>query len=498
MKKRWMFLVLIFIISFFILSCAPKQETGITTESPETKPQERDDFGCWPPSCSFMPAGMARQMCEDWKAGKTINWFDCSFFSQYPDCKKLCEFEMKSSNQTATMPSFPTSPTGENYPRPPTGENYPSSPTGQNYPQPTMPTLPAGENYPSPPTGKNYPQPPIGYSQDGQNYGQNDQQYQADIGIPKEDSGAENVYIYFTDYKHSRIIRMDDMTGKNLITFGSIGTGIGQFTTPEKLFVQPDGHIYIADPNGGRIVRIDDMTGKGWLSYGSGGRGSYVARGIGQFNQPHAVRLDAQGRIYIAEGNCRIVRIDDMTGKGWTEYGTGKQCGQSETTIGNPFDVAFDSQSRIYTVDGTDTPRIIRIDDMTGKGFVTYGTKGNGVGQFVEPQSIAIDTQGRIYVTDEDKETQGGRIIRIDDMTGKGWVTFPPVSPDARIKLPHDITIRASGKIYIANTADNSIVRMDDMTGKGYISYAPCANCPSGTDPNQLEAPKGIFIVERK
>ena len=466
-NKSLSVLIFLFLSIIFITSCTFKEklisEEKVTPEEKTTSegiPTQRDDFGCWPPSCSFMPAGMVRQMCEDWKAGKTVNWFDCSFFSQYPACQKLCEFEIKSGNPIETMPSLPS-----------------TSPTGQNYPQ-----------------------PPIGYGQEGQNYEQNDQQPQANTGIPPEDPGTENVYIYFTDFKHGRIIRIDDMTGKNWVSYGSLGTGIGQFTTPEKFLVQSDGHIYLADPNGNRIVRIDDMTGKGWVSYGSHGIDGGHSRGIGQFNQPHAVRLDAQGRIYIADGgNCRIVRIDDMTGAGWTEYGTGKQCGQSATTIGNTFDIAFDAQGRIYTIDGTDTPRIIRIDDMTGNGFITYGTKGTGVGQFTEPQSITFDAQGRIYVADEDKTTQGDRIIRIDDMTGAGWISFPLTgSSDPKIMLPHDIRISDSGRIYIANTRNNGIVRMDDMTGKGYISYAPYQNTePRNTYTNQLEAPKGIFVVEK-
>ena len=57
---------------------------------------ERDDFGCWPPSCSVIPDPQGQQQCVDWKAGKPVQWPpDCNFFSQYPGCKKLCEFEKK-------------------------------------------------------------------------------------------------------------------------------------------------------------------------------------------------------------------------------------------------------------------------------------------------------------------------------------------------------------------------------------------------------------------
>jgi glucose/arabinose dehydrogenase len=38
------------------------------------------------------------------------------------------------------------------------------------------------------------------------------------------------------------------------------------------------------------------------------------------------------------------------------------------------------------------------------------------------PVDIWIDGEGRILFTDE----QGERIVRVDDMSGKGLVTYPP------------------------------------------------------------------------
>ena len=497
------------VIVVFLIGCVPQQQTNapenssaISTEKINASQSNqqttaKEDFGCFY-SCDYFPAGYPKQMCENWKAGKPVQWpSDCKMM-QYEPCIKFCESEKKGKQTFNLPPSVTQSASATNK-----IQAFPSASSTSSDQCSVMASVPDCKYVGSP--DSDYYKMCIKCFPDKSAIPEQETNYS---GIPKEDPGTENVWIYFTDFKHGRIIRMDDMTGKNWISFGSLGSGVGQFMTPEKFLVQPDGHTYIADPNGNRIVRIDDMTGKGWVSYGSHGIDEGHSRGVGQFNQPHAVRLDAQGRIYIADGgNCRIVRIDDMTGAGWTEYGTGKQCGQSATTIGNTFDIAFDNQGRIYTIDGTDTPRIIRIDDMTGKNWVSYGTKGTDVGQFLEPQSITLDAQGRIYVADEDKTTQGGRIVRIDDMTGKGWTTFPTTDPDSRIRLPHDITISASGKIYIADTRNNGVVRIDDMTGKGYIAYEPYPNAPRGTesgvnqsvtDSRIMEAPKGIFVVEKK
>jgi len=73
------------------------------------------------------------------------------------------------------------------------------------------------------------------------------------------------------------------MKGKNLIFLGGPGGGPLKFNQPIGIFVDDDGHIYIADSGNDRIVRIDDMAGKGWIAFGTSGKGD------GQFNTPSGV-----------------------------------------------------------------------------------------------------------------------------------------------------------------------------------------------------------------
>ena len=91
------------------------------------------------------------------------------------------------------------------------------------------------------------------------------------------------------------------------------------------------------------------------------------------------------GRLYIADtGNKRIVRMDDLSGKGWTTFGN---IG-TEKRLHGPVGIAVDEAGRIYIADSPD--RIVRIDDMTGKGWITFGVRGVGVGQFTSPTGIFI------------------------------------------------------------------------------------------------------------
>src|SRR2546426_7026869 len=93
------------------------------------------------------------------------------------------------------------------------------------------------------------------------------------------------------------------------------GSGMNQFSSPAGIFVSA-GQIYVADWNNNRIVRMNDMTGAGWTELGMFGSGP------NQFNGPFGIFVSA-GQIYVADRhNNRIVQMDSMTGARWTAFGT--------------------------------------------------------------------------------------------------------------------------------------------------------------------------------
>src|SRR5256885_9043438 len=69
--------------------------------------------------------------------------------------------------------------------------------------------------------------------------------------------------------------------------------------------------IYVADESNNRIVRMDDMTGAGWTPFGTFGSG------MNQFKFPSGIYVSAAEQILVADvDNHRIVRKDRMTGGG--------------------------------------------------------------------------------------------------------------------------------------------------------------------------------------
>ncbi len=102
-KNSILILALVIIAVVFISGCA--QQGGQSA---------KNDFGCFPPSCSMIPNANMQKFCEDWRAGKQVTWStDCSSLP-IDGCKKLCKFETEnpatSGNQsTETTSTLTTS-----------------------------------------------------------------------------------------------------------------------------------------------------------------------------------------------------------------------------------------------------------------------------------------------------------------------------------------------------------------------------------------------------
>ena len=160
---------------------------------------------------------------------------------------------------------------------------------------------------------------------------------------------------------------------------------------------------------------------------------------------------------YFTDGNARILRSDDLSGTNAIAYGTqGTGIGQ----FYGPSGIALDSAGRIYITD-TYNDRIVRIDDMNGTNWTSFGTYGAGVGQFAIPQSISIDPAGRIWVLDNGN----GRLIRMDDMNGTNWTTVGRVGSGVGQfgALSSAPGFDALGRIYVADTGNRWIARFDDL-----------------------------------
>jgi NHL repeat len=248
-----------------------------------------------------------------------------------------------------------------------------------------------------------------------------------------------------------RLLLADNLTGVHLRSYGTWGSGTGQFETISGLARDAAGHIYILDSTLDRLVRIDSISGANWLQLGSSGTGALY------FSNPASVAVDSAGKIWIADaGNNRIVRFDDMTGTNWTAFGT---AGSGANQFSGPAAVAFDSQGRIYVAD-SGNGRLVRFDDLTGKNWATLSTIPIGVYTYSLSgvNGVAVLPSGRIVAS-----TSGGWLFGVDDMTGANGQTGNWQGAIAGISRD------PGGAVYIAGSFPSALAQTLDAAGTGFF-----------------------------
>jgi uncharacterized protein (TIGR03437 family) len=177
------------------------------------------------------------------------------------------------------------------------------------------------------------------------------------------------------------------------------------------------GNLYITDRGNSRVRRVDasgivsNFAGDGTANFAGDGGPAKQA----ELFQPFQVALDASNNLYIADwGNSRVRKVTPA-GTITTVAGGGPQFGPpgdggpatAATIGGNLYGVAVDAAGNLYI---TSNARIRKVDAVTGiistiAGTGTAGFSGDGglasLAAINGAQSIAVDTAGNVYFSDE-------------------------------------------------------------------------------------------------
>lgn len=168
-----------------------------------------------------------------------------------------------------------------------------------------------------------------------------------------------------------------------------------KLTGPAGIAFAGNGQRLVIDHKANRVARIDV---NGSILNTFGGFGSET----GKFNDAWGIAVDAGGNIYVADTfNHRIQKFDPQGNFlfSWGTPGVSTAPGAGRSTIFfGPRAIAIDKQGRLFVTD-TGNKRV-QVFDGEGNFIAQFGKSGSGEGEFNEPVGIAIDQAGSIYVAD--------------------------------------------------------------------------------------------------
>lgn len=189
------------------------------------------------------------------------------------------------------------------------------------------------------------------------------------------------------------------------------GSGPGQFNCPTGVATQGDDYVYVADLNNLRVQRFAGWSGNVPLDYIQ----SFVLRGTDkQPCAPYGVAVAPSGDVWVAGGpsrdECMIIGKFSRNGVPLLSFGSR---GAGNGQFGLYMYLATDAAGNLYVSDGSNNNRVQKFD-ANGSFLSAFGSLGTGDGQFYGPAGLDVDAAGNIWVAD------GGINRRIQQFTSNG------------------------------------------------------------------------------
>lgn len=305
---------------------------------------------------------------------------------------------------------------------------------------------------------------------------------------------------------------------------GSGGDGgsatLAKLDNPFGVVRGPDGAIWFCEYDGQVVRRI---AADGTLSTVAGtGRAGYAGDGgpakEAMFDQPHEVRFDREGNLFVADmKNHAVRRVDAKTQVITTFAGIGRP-GYSgdggpatDAALRQPHSIQFSPDGDLFIAD-IGNYAVRRVDRRTGRistfagtgkpgptpdGAAIAGTPLNG------PRSIDFDVAGDLWLATR----EGNQVFRFDRVKGivrhvagtgaKGFAGNGGPAKDATFAGPKGISVGPGGDVYLADTENHAVRKIDVARGtvELVVGAGTKGDGPDG-DPLgcRLARPHGVFV----
>jgi DNA-binding beta-propeller fold protein YncE len=242
-------------------------------------------------------------------------------------------------------------------------------------------------------------------------------------------------------------IQKFDATGRQVVSFGS-----RLFVWPHGLFAAPDGSVWVTDgqAGGGKGQTVMKFAPDGRVLMTLGTLG-VAGNGNDELNGPSDVLVAPNGNIFVADGhgdktNDRMVKYsrDGKFLMSWGHHGSGP----GEFNV--PHGLAMDSEGRLYVADRANNR--IQIFDQNGKFIAEWKQFGRPSGVYIRNDIIYVaDSQSSDKVNAPFK--QGIRIGNVKD--GKVTAFIPQTDP--KEEMPEAVTADKDGNIFGGFTANTDV-----------------------------------------
>ena len=269
-----------------------------------------------------------------------------------------------------------------------------------------------------------------------------------------------------------------------------------RFNGPSGIAVDGIGNVYVADTYN-HVIRVVSPTGSVTTYAGlANNPGNTDGTGnLARFSFPAGVTIDNSGTLYVADTSNHTIRRITIGGTVTTLAGSPGQSGSSDgfgsaARFAFPNGVVVTNSGLLYVADSFNHTirRVTLAGDVVtiaGVAGLSGSTDANGTqARFSQPNGIAADTSGNLYVADTQNHTIR-RITSTGDVTTLAGAIGQPgtadgIGSEARFFQPFALTVTAGGNVYIADTRNHSIRRSGTTTAPGITTQPGNRTVPAG------------------
>jgi hypothetical protein len=244
--------------------------------------------------------------------------------------------------------------------------------------------------------------------------------------------------VYITDWGNDRVQKFTTK-GVHLETWYAGPKGTWAFNDPWAITVGPRGYVYVTEYGGNRILKL---RSNGELQDILVDENGYED---GELYSPRGVAVSGRGIMYVADTNNNRVQLFTSKSNFLTQrarYLTKWASNGSEPGFfKDPQNIAVETNGNVYVSDGDN----FRVQKFSSEGEfdIEWGSNGSGPVEFggsSGPQSLAVDNSGHVYVLDKYNHrvqkftTEGDYVTEIGDYSG-GSVSDPAIAADVNGNL---------------------------------------------------------------